>query len=307
MEFSQWREKYRNDRRERSKGSADDDDGRDGLLAHMDTEHVRVAVGSSLVPEWVDMVEGVQAKMQLIKDQTNALRKVHGLRLKVTFDDDYGDQEHQIDVLVQTITALLRKCEQMLKRIAVVDQASLDSREARSVRLNVMRHLATQLQALSKQFRHEQKDFLRRLRGQREVGSSYFDNDENAVEMVDDEAMEGDVSTMALDQSERHAEIVKIAQSINELSTLFRELSVLVIEQGTVLDRIDYNIEHTLIKVQTGTKELVIADQYSKKAKSIKCILVLIGVIFVLLAILIFKHTGGGTEATEVVRPQPSP
>jgi hypothetical protein len=48
---------------------------------------------------------------------------------------------------------------------------------------------------------------------------------------------------------ERDAEIIKIAQSITELSVLFRELSVLVIEQGTVLDRIDYNVEHTLLKV----------------------------------------------------------
>lgn len=41
--------------------------------------------------------------------------------------------------------------------------------QERAVRLNVMRHLATQLQALSKQFRHAQKDFLVRLRGQEEV------------------------------------------------------------------------------------------------------------------------------------------
>ena len=44
-------------------------------------------------------------------------------------------------------------------------------------------------------------------------------------------------------------EIVRVAQSINELATLFRELNVLVIEQGSIIDRIDYNIEQTLGKV----------------------------------------------------------
>ena len=42
---------------------------------------------------------------------------------------------------------------------------------------------------------------------------------------------------------ERDAEITRIAQSIEELSQIFKELAVLVIDQGTVLDRIDYNME----------------------------------------------------------------
>ncbi len=34
-----------------------------------------------------------------------------------------------------------------------------------------------------------------------------------------------------------------LAKSIEELSVIFKELAVLVIDQGTVLDRIDYNME----------------------------------------------------------------
>lgn len=49
--------------------------------------------------------------------------------------------------------------------------------------------------------------------------------------------------------SDREKEIIQIAQSINDLSSIFNELSVLVIEQGTILDRIDYNVESTLTYV----------------------------------------------------------
>ena len=58
------------------------------------------------------------------------------------------------------------------------------------------------------------------------------------------------------------SEIIKIAQSINDLATIFRELSVLVIEQGTILDRIDYNIEQTMVKVQDGRQQLEKAENY---------------------------------------------
>jgi hypothetical protein len=43
---------------------------------------------------------------------------------------------------------------------------------------------------------------------------------------------------------ERDAEIKKTAQSIEELSGIFKELALLVIDRGTIADRIDYNLEY---------------------------------------------------------------
>jgi len=89
--------------------------------------------------------------------------------------------------------------------------------------------------------------------------------------------------------SMREKEIVKLVQSINELAQIFRELNVLIVEQGTVLDRIDYNIEQAKTKVEAGNQELKKAEKSSRTARSLICILMLIILIVILVAILVYK------------------
>jgi syntaxin 16 len=92
-----------------------------------------------------------------------------------------------------------------------------------------------------------------------------------------------------VESQDRMKEIVKVAQSINELASLFRELNVLVIEQGTILDRIDYNVEQTVERVKHGVVDLDAADKISKKAITAKCIGALIIAVAILLLALIIK------------------
>jgi syntaxin 16 len=56
--------------------------------------------------------------------------------------------------------------------------------------------------------------------------------------------------------SQRQRDIKQIAKSINEIAAIFKDLAVLVIEQGTMLDRIDFNIEQTQHHVEVGFENL---------------------------------------------------
>lgn len=57
---------------------------------------------------------------------------------------------------------------------------------------------------------------------------------------------------------QREREINDIAKGIIELADIFKELQSMVIDQGTMLDRIDYNVENMAVNVKAAEKELVV-------------------------------------------------
>jgi len=259
---------------------------------------IRLGIGleAALPPDWVDTLETIQADLAIIKDKVNQLGKAHQDRLKPTFgEDEEREKEHQIDILTQQITGLMKKSEVGVKRIASVGQTVNLTPQEKTVRLNVMRNLGTQLQALSKQFRTMQKDYILRLKGQEDFVLE--DEKGRAPLSIEDGVERGQFSSDQLSQlelmkregTERQRAIMKVVESVQELAQVFKELNLLVIEQGTVLDRIDYNIEQALVKVKEGTQELQKAENISKKMRSVKCMVALILVIAILVILLVVK------------------
>lgn len=87
----------------------------------------------------------------------------------------------------------------------------------------------------------------------------------------------------------REREVSKVVRSIVDLQDIFKDLAGMVHEQGTVLDRIDYNVEATQSKVQDGMKQLAKAEAYQKQNRKMCIILVEAGLVLLLLLVLIIK------------------
>lgn len=61
-------------------------------------------------------------------------------------------------------------------------------------------------------------------------------------------------------QDNRNQKIHELVSSINKLSGIYKELNQLVIEQGSLVDRIDFNIEATYEHTQKAVVHLQAAD-----------------------------------------------
>ena len=77
---------------------------------------------------------------------------------------------------------------------------------------------------------------------------------------------------------------------MNELASLFKDLSVMVVEQGTVLDRIDYNVQESRQNIKQVNTELVKTLKRETNWRTRGCISCEITWILGLTAVLLMKH-----------------
>lgn len=85
---------------------------------------------------------------------------------------------------------------------------------------------------------------------------------------------------------EREVEMTSILKSMTELNQIFHEMNSLVVNQGSLLDRIDYNMELVQMKVEQGAVQLSRAEKSARTARKLKCMFILGGSL--LLALFIF-------------------
>jgi len=251
----------------------------------------------NLPPHWVDTFDQMELDLRQLDALVEELAALHTKRLMVTFDESEARRDREIQSKTRAITDCFRHMEVSLKRVA--NDSDGDESDAK-VRGNIQRATAKKLQERSHKFRSMQKDYMRKLRLQknRTSGGGELDFLTEPPRPSDRARMLGltqeqvnEVEHVEALANERDEEIAQIAQSIEELSQIFKELAVLVIDQGTILDRIDFNMEQVVEHTQEGLGQLGVAEKHQKSARPMKCIICLIVLIVIMLALLILKHS----------------
>lgn len=91
------------------------------------------------------------------------------------------------------------------------------------------------------------------------------------------------------DVQARDTQVSHIAQSITDLATLFEQLSSLVIEQGALVDRIDWNVETSAEHVQLAQRDLAAAQGHQRRSGKVQCIILLVLCIMLVGTIIVVK------------------
>ncbi|KAL7543217.1 hypothetical protein ACHAXR_012501 [Thalassiosira sp. AJA248-18] len=255
---------------------------------------------STLPPDWVNDVDAVNATVEDIQRLMSDLASMHASRIGTVFGRDLDNMERQIERKTTEVTTLFRKAERYLQKVGASTRQA--GGEESTVGANVQRSLAMQLQTLSSDFRQKQRKYLADVKAQKS-GGLVESEARFGINLEDDGTLQNQndynfgtaqqlsvVDDLQTEIQSRDKEISQIAKSIEELGSIFKELAVLVIDQGTILDRIDYNMEAVVEHTKTGILQLEKAEKSQKSARPMKCIFCLLATIMILLLILVARH-----------------
>ncbi|XP_028967696.1 syntaxin-16 [Galendromus occidentalis] len=243
-------------------------------------------------PLWTDNLEQITAELVKIRNHLRDLDRLHDKHLnRPSLMDDHSE-ERRIQTSTQTIGQLLHDCQ---SHVSIINRSASGKNEGsaeRQLTENVVRAVAGQLRDVTEQFRQRQTDYCNRIK-QRNNAGSFFDNLQ-AEQSPTETILQNDmmfVTTQDLLTSEevaqREQEIQGVVRSIHDLNAVFKEVAQLVVEQGSVVDRIDYNVEHVQASVQQGLQQLHKAAAYQRGNAKLKCIVILT-VVTVFMTIVLF-------------------
>lgn len=239
-------------------------------------------------PQWMKIINIVNKDLEIIKQQMHELVELHNKHLLPRFGaDDMIEEEINIDKLTDAITKAFQATQTRVQRIQ-----SPNTPNPNPVKTNVQLSLGAQLKELSEVFTRSQRKYLKKLQEKHEkAGGGLLNlNDPNGEVPFTVSFSAEQISAVErteMDVTQREKEIRLLNKKINDLALIFRDMATLVVEQGTMLDRIDINIEETKHHVEGAVDELKQGANYQKKYRNMLCMLALcLGVLVTLIIFL---------------------
>ena len=225
-----------------------------------------------------------------------SLKSFQQERIKPKFvDEDIQNKkiDGEIDKLIIKMMKKIKFCEALTKMIK--EKKSEVNTSLEKVKNNIKIFLTTKIQNFSNEFRQNQQQYLKYLKDMGIIIYSNEDKNNKSGSLLNDNDDEKKNFLYTKDDDvniqikKRDEDIDILVKSINELSGIFKDLQNIVQEQGTILDRIDYNINISYENSQEGLKNLKKAEQHNNESCFRNAILLLFFIIFVETILIICK------------------
>ena len=225
-----------------------------------------------------------------------SLKSFQQERIKPKFIDEEIENKRidkEIDKLIIKMMKKIKFCEALTKMIK--NKKNETNTILEKVKNNIKLFLVTRIQNFSNEFRKNQQQYLKYLKEMGVVINSNNENN-NSNDLLTNNDDDEKKNFLYTQEDDLHSQIKKrdedisvLVKSINELSVIFKDLQNIVQEQGTILDRIDYNINISYENSQKGLQSIKKADEHHKDSCFRNAILLLFIIIFVETIMIIYK------------------
>uniref|UniRef100_A0A673GXY8 Syntaxin-1B n=1 Tax=Sinocyclocheilus rhinocerous TaxID=307959 RepID=A0A673GXY8_9TELE len=254
-----------------AKDSDDDEE-----VVHVDRDH--------FMDEFFEQVEEIRGCIEKLSEDVEQVKKQHSAILAAPNPDEKTKQELEdltadIKKTANKVRSKLKAIEQSIEQEEGLNRSSADLR-IRKTQLRNSLHITGTL--------HSRYTFYQTTTN--EELEDMLESGKLAI-FTDDIKMDSQMTKQALNEIEtRHTEIIKLENSIRELHDMFVDMAMLVESQGEMIDRIEYNVEHSVDYVERAVSDTKKAVKYQSQARKKKIMIIICCVI---LGVVLASTIGG--------------
>lgn len=240
-------------------------------------EEAEVGLMDETPPAFHDLLLELDEALRFVEQQTVRLEGLYQKNILPGFNDRLDD-EQAIERCNYLVTRRFQQCHRLVQQFDSMRRGL--SAEQQTMLDNMKKGYAVKVQSATAAFRRLQGKYIQFLK------DDSGEVEEAAIEKYSRDALSQTQVSVQQDETlaVREREIAAIAQGVLEVSGVFREMQTLVLDQGTVLDRIDYNVGRTVEELKGAERQLNRAEVHQKNNQ--RCRMILLMVLMVLVVVM---------------------
>lgn len=278
--------------------------------AQPDDDDVTIGVEekSGYMDDFFREVEDIRENIGRMQENVEEVKKTHSAILSAPQTDEKVKQhlEDMMADIKKSANRVRAKLKQMESGIDQLEQASPMSAEFR-IRKTQHSMLSQKFVEVMTDYNKTQTDYRERCKAriQRQLEitgrSTTTEEVEEMLESGNPAIFTQGIMTdtqqakqTLADIEARHADIIKLENSIRELHDMFIDMAMLVESQGEMIDRIEFHVSGALEYVEEAVKDTKKAMEYQRKARRKQlCILVCVIILLIFLGSFITPFIPG--------------
>ena len=239
-------------------------------------------------PKYMDIYEQCDNLLKDFDIEFNKLKEEQQKRIVPNFNEIESKLITQnIQMISTKMTQQLKKCKSLTKELkTLLANSDLDE----NVKINMYQNLLNRLAETSRALQINEEMQLQKYHEFNGVEDSFFNiNNFDSIETTQTQKFNSIDAKKIDKKKDRHKEIDQIVKTVNELKEIFQEVADMIIFQGTILDRIDYNIYESRHNIRRGNREMEETHERLKSGCLRRINQILIICIFIMSILIIFK------------------
>ncbi|CAI5770119.1 syntaxin-7 [Podarcis lilfordi] len=212
------------------------------------------------------------AEIQRVLNQLGTPQDTHELRQQLQQKQQYTNQlAKETDKYIKEFGSLPSISEQRQRKIQ------------KDRLVNEFTTALTNFQRVQRQAAEKEREFVARVRASSRVSGgapeeSYKEgtlvswDSQPQTQILEEEITEDDLRLI----EERESAIRQLEADILDINEIFKDLGMMIHEQGDVIDSIEANVETAEVHVQQANQQLSRAADYQRKSRKKLCILILV-------------------------------